>query len=308
MSDYLLLPTEHMLAGTSLTIGPIAYGCWRFAGTGVQEGAAKIETALEAGFNLIDTADVYGTTWPDGFGEAETLLGEVVTTNKSLRTGMVLATKGGIIPGLPYNSTQDYLISACEASLTRLKTDVIDLYQIHRPDLLAPFEEVATALNKLLAAGKIRAAGVSNFTASQTRTLQQFMSRPLVSHQPEFSCVETAPIIDGVLDQAQENNMVTFAWSPLAGGQLVSSNFETVEAAEKIARLTPVLDRIAAVNNCDRAAVALAFLMAHPARVVPIVGTQKLERIRSSADALSVKMTRRDWYDILEASNGAPMP
>jgi len=308
MSGYLQLPKEHALAGTSLTIGPIAYGCWRFAGTTVQDAAAKIETALETGFNLIDTADVYGTTWPDGFGEAEALLGEVINTNKSLRAKMVLATKGGIVPGLPYNSTRDYLISACEASLKRLNTDVIDLYQIHRPDLLAPFEEVAEALNQLLTAGKIRAAGVSNFTPTQTTALQKFMSRPLVSHQPEFSCVETAPITDGILDQAQEKNMVTFAWSPLAGGQLVSDSVDTAGTTDKVIRLAPVLDRIATENSCDRSTVALAFLMAHPASVVPIVGTQNLDRIRTSADALTVKMTRRDWYDILEASNGAPMP
>ncbi len=308
MTNQLVLPTEHTLTGTSVTFGSIAYGCWRFAGTSVNEATAKIETALQSGFTLIDTADVYGTTWPDGFGEAEALLGEVIAAQKSLRGEMILATKGGIVPGLPYNSTRDYLISACEASLSRLKTDVIDLYQIHRPDLLTPFEEVASALNDLLAAGKIRAAGVSNFTPAQTSALQKFMNRPLVSHQPEFSCLQTEPITDGVLDQAQESKMVAFAWSPLAGGQLITGIVESAGAADKIARLIPVLDRIAHENSCDRAAVALAFLLAHPARVVPIVGTQNLERIKASASALAVKMTRRDWYDILEASNGAPMP
>ena len=308
MTDFLEFPIEHTLAGTSLSFGPIAYGCWRFAGTDVAAATAKIETALESGFTLIDTADIYGTTWPDGFGESEALLGGVLTAQKSLRGEMVLATKGGIIPGLPYNSTRQYLISACEASLTRLKTDVIDLYQIHRPDLLTPFEEVAEALNQLLSAGKIRSAGVSNFTAAQTTALQKYMKRPLVSHQPEFSCLQTAPITDGILDQAQENKMVTFAWSPLAGGQMVTGSVENTGATEKVVRLLPVLDRIAAENGYDRAAVALAFLIAHPAHVVPIVGTQTLGRIRASADALKVKMTRRDWYDILEASNGVPMP
>lgn len=308
MTDYLTFPTEHTLAGTSLTFGPIAYGCWRFAGTDVATATAKIETALACGFTLIDTADIYGTTWPDGFGEAEALLGDVLAAKKSLRGDMVLATKGGIIPGLPYNSSKQYLIEACEASLTRLKTDVIDLYQIHRPDLLTPFEEVADALNQLLSAGKVRAVGVSNFTAAQTSALQKYMKRPLVSHQPEFSCLQPGPITDGVLDQAQENKMVTFAWSPLAGGQLITGNAENNDAQTKLTRLLPVLDGIAAENGCDRAAVALAFLLAHPAHIVPIVGTQNLARIRASAGALKVKMTRRDWYDILEASNGTPMP
>ncbi len=307
MADYLTYETEYSLAGTSLTFGAIAYGCWRYAGTDVAAATSKIETALECGFTLIDTADIYGTTWPDGFGEAEALLGDVLAANAGLRNQMVLATKGGIVPGLPYNSAADYLIKACEDSLSRLKTDVIDLYQIHRPDLLTPFEEVAGALNKLLSAGKIRSAGVSNFTVSQTNALQRFMDRPLVSHQPEFSCLETTPMTDGVLDQAQENRMVAFAWSPLAGGQLVTGKAAGA-AVEKVDRILPVLDRIAAENGCDRSAVALAWLLAHPAKVVPIVGTQTLERIRKSADALTVKMTRRDWYDILEASLGAPMP
>lgn len=307
MADYLTYETEYSLAGTSLTFGAIAYGCWRYAGTDVSAATSKIETALECGFSLIDTADIYGTTWPDGFGEAEELLGDVLAANPGMRSRMVLATKGGIVPGLPYSSAADYLIKACEDSLTRLKTDVIDLYQIHRPDLLTPFEEVAGALNKLLSAGKIRSAGVSNFTVSQTNALQRFMDRPLVSHQPEFSCLETSAMTDGVLDQAQENRMVAFAWSPLAGGQLVTGK-AAGPAVEKVDRILPVLDRIAAENSCDRSAVALAWLLAHPAKVVPIVGTQTLERIRNSADALNVKMTRRDWYDILEASRGAPMP
>lgn len=308
MTDHLVFPTTHTLTGTSLTFGPIAYGCWRFAGTDVKTATAKIETALECGFTLIDTADIYGTTWPDGFGEAESLLGDVLAASKNLRGEMVLATKGGIIPGLPYSSAKNYLISACEGSLKRLKTDCIDLYQIHRPDLLTPFEEVAEALNQLLEAGKIRSVGVSNFTPSQTTALQKYMNSPLVSHQPEFSCVQTAPITDGVLDQVQENKMLTFAWSPLAGGDLVTGKPENAETSGKIQRLLPVLDRIAAHNGCDRAAVALAFLLAHPANVVPIIGTQNLDRIRASANALKIKMTRRGWYDILEASNGAPMP
>lgn len=304
MADFLTYRHEHRLIGTNLSFGPIAYGCWRFVGTETPAARQKIETALECGFSLIDTADIYGTGLPDGFGEAEALLGQVIMETPGLRSRMVLATKGGIVPGLPYNSSKDYLIGACEGSLTRLKTDVIDLYQIHRPDLLAPMEETAEALNKLLAAGKIRAVGVSNFTAAQTRALQQFLDRPIVSHQPEFSCYETSPITDGVLDQAQENRMVTLAWSPLAGGRLAAGDSDSLQ----FNRIIKVLNRLAADNDCDRSAVALAWLMAHPARVVPIIGTQSHERIRTSAKAPDVKMTRRDWYDILEASRGTIMP
>lgn len=308
MPDFLTLPKSHCLSGTDFEVGALAYGCWRFAGTGVPEADAKIRTALDAGMNLIDTADIYGSSWPDGFGEAEALLGEVLGADKSLRARMVLATKGGIVPGQPYNSARDYLVAACEASLSRLKTDTIDLYQIHRPDFLTPFEEVADALNSLQASGKVRSIGVSNFTTSQTAALQAFLDKPLVSHQPEFSCLETTPIFDGVLDQCQEQRMLALAWSPLGGGGLVTGSAETKERTEQLARLTPVLDRIAADNETDRSAVALAFLVAHPARIVPIIGTQTLARISAATEALHVKMTRRDWYDILEASIGSAMP
>lgn len=308
MTDTLSLPTQHRLTGTEIEIGALAYGCWRFAGTALASADEKIRTALDAGMTLIDTADIYGTTWPDGFGEAEALLGDVLAADPGLRSHMILATKGGIVPGQPYDSSRDYLIGACEDSLKRLQTDVIDLYQIHRPDLATPFEEVAGALNKLVADGKVRTLGVSNFTPAQTEALQTYLDAPLVSHQPEFSCAHTAPMTDGVLDQCQARRMVAFAWSPLAGGKLLTGTGDTPEDQARLDRLLPVLDRVAADSAVDRSAVALAFLLAHPARVIPIIGTQTPARIRSSAAALNVRMTRRDWYDILEASRGAPMP
>ncbi len=206
-------------------IGPIAYGCWRFAGTDVATAREKIETALEVGMTLIDTADIYGYDGSapapgGGFGDAEELLGQVLAATPGMRARMVLTSKCGITPPTPYDSSPTYLRRACEASLRRLQVDTIDLYQIHRPDLLAHPAEVAGALDELVASGTVRAIGVSNFTVAQTRALQAHLDTPLVCTQPEFSPLALDPITDGTFDLAMETGLVPLAWSPLAGGWL----------------------------------------------------------------------------------------
>jgi predicted oxidoreductase len=310
MSDSPLVRTKHHKLGNSqLMIGPLAYGCWRLAGKGALSGqvkaaAEKINTALHQNMTLIDTADIYGSRWPDGFGEAEELLGLVLAADKSLRGRMVLASKGGIVPGLPYDSTKAYLVNACEASLKRLGTEVIDLYQIHRPDLLAHPAEVATALTQLREQGKIREVGVSNYTPAQTRALQAHLDFRIVSQQPELSAAAPDAFFDGVTDWCMETGAFTLAWSPLGGGALLGTGSGTPALAPVI----KVLDTLADRHGTDRAAIALAFLLAHPASVIPIIGTQTPERIRKAADALDVGLTRREWYDILEARLGRRMP
>ncbi len=302
MSDYLTLPRQYTLSGTDLIVSSIAYGCWRFAGTTVEEAAEKINKALQCGITLIDTADIYTDDWQNGFGRAENLLGDVFKTNPALRQASILATEGGIVPGLPYNSSASYLVSACEASLKRLNTDVIDIYQIHRPDLLSSFEETAKALTQLKDTGKIRFVGVSNYTCQQFEALQSCLKFPLISHQPELSCITTKPLFDGILDQCQQRKLLAFAWSPLAGGSLITGQGDSSTKQTKLNRLLPVLDKLSDQNNTDRTAIALAFLLAHPANVIPIIGTQTLSRIQTSTSAWGVKLSRRDWYDILAAS------
>lgn len=309
----LTVSTRHRLGDSGLSIGPLAYGCWRLAGTGgletqVQVAQEKLETALDHGMSLIDTADIYGSHWPGGFGEAEALLGMVLEASPALRDRMVLATKAGIVPGLPYSSHGGYLVAACNASLARLKTDVIDLYQIHRPDLLAHPAEVAAALTKLRDAGKIREVGVSNHTAAQTRALQAHLGFPIVSQQPEISAARLDALFDGTLDWCMETGAIALAWSPLAGGDLLLDTKGAGEAAQDLVPLLDVLDTLASQHDCDRTAIALAFLLCHPAGVVPIIGTQTPSRIVAAARATDIRLTRRDWYDIVEARLGAPMP
>ena len=283
-------------------VGPIAYGQWRFTDEDLSTGQALIETALDAGMNLIDTADVYGFDWGGtGFGQVEEILGRILASSPGLRDRMVLATKGGIVPPTPYDSSPKYLRSACEASLTRLQTDVIDLYQIHRPDMFAHPADVAITLNALREEGKIREVGVSNHTPTQVAALQAHLEFPIVSNQPEFSAVRLDPMRDGTLDQCMELMITPMAWSPLAGGKLATGDGLAPELLE-------VLDRLADREGVDRSQLALAFVLAHPSAPIAIIGSQNAERISSSNAALAVTLDRTDVYEIVQASEGVPLP
>ena len=179
---------KHNLGKSRLQVAPIAYGFWRFGGTDVKTARTKVETALEMGINLMDHADIYGVDGGGQFGDAELLFGKVLQEAPHLRDQMVLATKGGIVLGVPYDSSGDYIEQAVNNSLKRLGVDVIDLWQIHRPDFLGHPEEIAATLTKLAQTGrgKIKEVGVSNYTASQFRAPQAHLSFPIASHQPEF--------------------------------------------------------------------------------------------------------------------------
>lgn len=292
------------IGNTAIQVGALAYGCWRFAESTVAEADAKIRTALEAGMTLIDTADIYGFGEPKGFGGAEAVLGDVLAADPNLRDKMFLATKGGIIPPRPYDSSYDYLQAAMDASLRRLKVESVDLYQIHRPDLVAPMAETARALNDFVASGKARYIGVSNFTVSQTRALQAHLDAPLLTTQPEFSALRQDPITDGTFDWCSETGATALVWSPLAGGAIATGATDHPRGAAVLS----VLDRLAETYGVDRTVVALSFTLTHQASIIPIIGTQNLARITESARAASLTLTARDFYDILEAYRGAAMP
>ncbi len=294
-------PTPRML-GSLGAVGAIAFGMWRFTDTDLERRRALVESALDNGLNLIDTADVYGLDWNGtGFGSVEEALGEVLRTTPGLRDRMVLATKGGIKPPVPYDSSPEALRTACEDSLRRLGVDTIDLYQIHRPDMFAHPAEVAAALAALRTEGKIREVGVSNHTVAQTEALAAHLPFPIVSTQPEFSAAELAPMRDGTMDMCMRSGVLPLAWSPLAGGRLATGSGVPAE-------LVSVLDEIAARESTDRATVALAFVLAHPARPIAIIGTQRPERIAEATAAASVRLDRSDVYAIVQASEGRPLP
>jgi predicted oxidoreductase len=283
-------------------VGPLAFGTWRFTHARRDAARAALAAASEAGMRLVDTADVYGLDWGgDGFGSVEELLGEVLAEDRSLRDRFLVATKGGIVPGVPYDSSPAYLRTACEASLRRLRVDVIDLYQVHRPDLFAHPEQVAEALTALRELDLVREIGISNHTPSQYDALTALLPFSLVSVQPELSVLHLDPLRDGTLDRCCRDGLVPLAWSPLGNGRVITGDGLRPE-------LTALLDRLAERERADRAAVALAFVLSHPSRPVAIVGSQDPGRIRATTAALGVHLTRADVYAIVEASEGVRLP
>ncbi len=295
-------PRSAALGASGLTVSTVAWGMWRFAGNDLSLARARVEAALDAGINLLDTADIYGPDNSEPFGASEALLGRVLADAPALRDHMVLATKGGIRLGVPYDSSNSWLAEAIDASLTRLRCERIDLYQIHRPDLLAHPQEVARALDDARFAGKIAAIGVSNHTPAQVEALAAFLPVPIVSHQPEFSALAIMPLSDGLMDQAMRRGMAVLAWSPLAGGRLADPQDARARA------VVTLLDEKAEEAGVDRAAAAMSWIMAHPARPIPIAGTQNLSRIAKIPDAYTPRWTRAQWYAVLVASLGEELP
>jgi predicted oxidoreductase len=299
------VPATRLLGKSGIVISSMAWGMWRFAGRSVSEARALVEAALESGITLLDTADIYGFDGSRGFGDAETLLGQVFAESPALRDRMVLATKGGIMPPLPYDSSPAYLEAALDASLRRMGIPRVDLYQIHRPDILTHPHEIAKFAEKAYALGKIGAFGVSNFTPAQTRTLQALMPAhgiPLSTIQPEISPLELSAIQDRTLDIAMQHDLAPMAWSPLGGGRIANptNGRETAVAA--------ALDGVANAQGVSRTATAYSWIMAHPARPIPIVGSQHVDRIREAADAYKISWSRETWYAVLVASRGEKLP
>ncbi len=288
--------------GSLPPVGALSFGLWRYTNDDVATAQQILEAALDAGMNLVDNADVYGFDWGGtGFGRVEEILGSVLAAAPHLRDRMVLATKGGIMPPIPYDSSPEYLRSACEASLRRMGVDVIDLYQIHRPDMLSHPADVAATLASLRDEGKIREVGVSNHTPAQVEALAAHLPFPIATNQPEYSAVHLDPLRDGTFDACMRTGVVAMAWSPLGGGRLATGEGVRPE-------LLAVIDALAAREGVDRATIAIAFVLAHPAAPVAIIGSQTPERITASSAAFGVELSRDDVYAIIQASEGVPLP
>ena len=295
---------KRKLGNSEIEVSTIAWGMWRLAENGrtAADAAKLVHAALDTGMNFLDTADIYGFDGAGGFGDAEALLGEVLAAEPALRARMVLASKGGIMPPLPYDQSAAYLASAIEASLKRLRTDTIELYQIHRPDILAHPQEVARTLDDAVKAGKIRTLGVSNFTIHQVAALNQFLDNKLVSTQPEISPLRITCFENGELDQAMMLGLTPLAWSPLGGGRLANPQSERDKA------VAVELDRVAGAQGVSRTVAAYSWLMAHPAGIIPIVGSQQPGRIAEATEAYKVRWSRQDWYAVLVAARGERLP
>ena len=298
------------LGGSTLKTSRLAYGCWRIAAQGV-DGPRAVRAAVGAGFTLFDHADIYGG------GVCEEVFGSVMKDAPELRDRIFIASKCGIrLPHLGgagepyrYDSRAEHIVASCEQSLRRMHVEKIDLYQIHRPDFLTHPDEVARAFDTLLQAGKVLEFGVSNFKASQLDALQWACPMRLRVNQVEFSLLQRAPLHDGVLDQCLAENITPLAWSPLGGGQLADGAGDLLRSQKEYQpqRVLPLIDEIAARHGVSRSGIALAWLLKHPAGVVPIIGTTNTDRIADAVRAESIELTREDWYALLSAASPDPL-
>jgi aryl-alcohol dehydrogenase-like predicted oxidoreductase len=297
-------PADRIALGASgLAVAPLGWGMWRYAGADMATARARLDAALSIGCTLFDTADIYGLGPAGGFGAAEELLGKVLRSAPALRQQFVLATKAGITPPVPYDSSASYLVRACEASLRRLGVEQVDLWQVHRPDVLTHPAEVARAFELLQRQGKARAFGVSNYSAAQTRALLAHLTVPLATLQPEFSALAIEPLENGILDLALERGIAVLAWSPLGQGRLGAVRAGQA-MGEAVVRVIAQLDALSARTGVAREALACSWIMAHPARPIPLLGTQDPARIRGFAAAYGVAWTRAEWYAVLTAARG----
>lgn len=297
--------TERLSLSGQLDISRLVYGMWRVADdadTSPAHVQSKIEACLDQGITTMDQADIYGD-----YG-AEEVIGAALRAAPALRDRIEIVTKCDIVAPIGkysdkrvkyYDTSAAHITASVEASLANMATDRIDLLLIHRPDPMMDHHETGAALDGLVASGKVRAVGVSNFKLNDWTLLQSAMKTPLCTNQVEASVLHFTPFIDGDIAWMQERGIRPMAWSPLGGGRLFCEDGAAVRA---------VLDRIAAEQGVDATAVAVAWLLAHPAKLAPVLGTNNLDRIRAISDAARVEMDRETWFEILTAAWGSEVP
>jgi predicted oxidoreductase len=280
---------------SDIVVGTMRWGIWD-ANFKTADYQRMIEKSLELGFTTFDHADIYG----DHTTEAE--FGEVLKSHPELREQMEIVTKCGILrvcDNKPqhyikaYDSSKEHILQSAEDSLRQLGTDYIDVLLLHRPDFLMNPDEIGEAFELLYRSGKVRSFGVSNFTKSQIEMLSE--SVPVGTHQLEISVKALQAFSDGTLDQCTKDGIVPMAWSPLGGGDLPAALVEELKKWADEFGTTPQV-------------IALAWLMQHPAGILPVIGTTKEDHLVNSKEALSIKLDRQQWYSIYQASTGVRIP
>ena len=289
------------LGTTDIRVTRLGYGAMRIAGgwdkakvdaAAIERGIRSLESAVEAGYNFIDHADIYGDTM------SETIHGLALDRHPDWRDKLVVATKCGIRfdeepPGTPhrYDLSGEHIRWSIDDSLKRLKLERVDLYQLHRPDWLADPDEIAAALVDIHQAGKVRYFGVSNCRPSLAAAVQSALPFPLVSNQVQISLLRLDAFEDGTLDQCLEKKMTPLAWSPLAEGRIAAAFDDKVPLPQSehhlaaVARLRPVLADVAQAYGVTPLAIVLAWLMRHPSKIIPIYGSTRPEAIREATRA-----------------------
>ncbi|MEM9631975.1 MAG: aldo/keto reductase [Pseudomonadota bacterium] len=295
---------ERVKLSDTLEFSRLIYGMWRLGDdtdTSPAYVEQKIQTCLEQGITTFDQADIYG-----GYA-AEAVLGGALKANPSLRDRMEIVTKCDIVAPVGryadarvkyYDTSRAHIEKAVDLSLADMGIESIDLLLIHRPDPFMDHHETGSTLDDLVKAGKVKNVGVSNFRPWDWELLQSAMTNKLVTNQVEISLKEISPFTNGDLAFHQRIGTRLMAWSPLGGGSLVSEE----------GKLGDVMDELAGSFGVDRSAVAVAFLLAHPAKLLPVLGTNNMERIAKISDALKVSLDRETWYRLYEAALGNEVP
>ncbi|EJN04319.1 aldo/keto reductase [Phyllobacterium sp. YR531] len=294
------------LGHDNLSLSRLVLGAWRLLSgpdrPDADSVAKLIEGAISIGLTSFDHADIYGN-----YG-VEEVFGAGLKRWRGKRDAIELITKCDIMlttDARPTNRVKHYDTSAAhirtsvERSLKNLGTDYIDVLLIHRPDPLMDADDTARGLEDAVKAGKVRAVGVSNFLPWQFDLLASRLPFPLVTNQIELSTMHVAPLTDGSLDHAQRLKYPPMIWSPLGGGSLF-----TGEGAQEL-RVRKALSEVAAeLGNADISAVAIAWLLRHPAKLIPVLGSLKIDRLTTMATALDIELDRQQWFAILKASSG----
>ena len=319
------------IAHTGLSLSRIGYGCMQLGGrwdhSPINDDERKaafriIETAIDQNITLFDHADIYT------LGKSEQVFGEFLRKTPSLRDRIVLQSKCGIrfdddpVTGAPkrYDFSQRYILESVDGILNRLHTDHLDILLLHRPDPLMQPEEVAAAFSTLQRSGKVRYFGVSNHTAAQISLLRKYVEQPLVINQIELSLLHmqaieegivanqaTAPYAaaDGLLDYCRLHDITIQAWAPVASGKLIDPPHTTDVRTQQLAAH---IAKMATAKNTTREAIALAWLLRHPAGIQPIVGTMNSVRLIDSCRANDVVLSREEWYALFTTARGAAVP
>ncbi|MBN3763482.1 aldo/keto reductase [Burkholderia sp. Ac-20365] len=279
-------------------------GMWRVRewGMSASELVDFIHGCIDRGVTAFDHADIYGR------GAVESLFGEALELDPSLRGKIQIISKAGIrFPSSStggvkyYDSSSGYLREACEESLKRLKTDHLDLFLIHRPDSLSSTDDIARAAQTLMEQGKIRAFGVSNFSTRHFELLHAKTS--LATNQIEFSPFEPGALDSAMFESLAQANVSPMIWSPLGGGRLFS---ETDEVARRVRDVMTELQHKHGASNW--LAIAYAWIFRLPCVPYVISGSRRIESIQTALDGLKIDLSRQDWYAILEAARGQPVP
>lgn len=289
---------------TDIRFSPLIIGAMRLGSWGVKMTTDELERfidqCIELGLTDFDHADIYGHYTEEG------RFGQVLARRPDLKNKIQITTKCGIkliTPNRPnhkvksYDSTARHIQTSAEQSLKDLNVDHIDLLLIHRPDYLMDAAEIGDAFNKLYKDGKVKHFGVSNFTPDQFELLRAHI--PLVTNQVEGSVVHTQPFDDGTITQCQRHGIIPTIWSPLGGGKLFGDRVD-----ECAVRIREVAGPIQQKHNCQLDQLALAWLLKHPAGLIPVLGTSKIARVQDALKATNINITHEEWYAIWQASKG----